>query len=276
MKEYGQKKEELLRILGKMGSQDLAVAFSGGVDSSLLLKLACVQAAKGGRKVWAVTVRSELQPRKDLEIAAAVAKETGADHRILEVRELETEGIRNNSRERCYLCKKLLFGCIRDFAAERGISVILEGTNEDDLHVYRPGIRALCELGIRSPLAEAGFTKKEVRRLAGEYGISVAERPSAPCLATRFPYGTKLIPAELEKAELGENFLHEQGFGTVRMRIHGDLVRLEVPQDELFHLLERRETVTEYLHRLGYRYVAADLEGFRSGSMDAPAKGTES
>jgi uncharacterized protein len=268
MNSFAQKKERLLLLLQEYGDQDLAVAFSGGTDSSLLLKLACDQAKKKGRTVWAVTVSSELQPEQDMEIARRVAREAGAEHAVLRIRELDTEGIRRNTKERCYLCKRLLFSAVRSFAGEKGAAAVLEGTNEDDLHVYRPGIRALKELGIQSPLAEAGLTKEEVRRMAAEYGISVAGRPSAPCLATRFPYGTELSVEELKRAERGEDFLHRLGFPTVRLRVHRDVARLEIPADELPRLLEYRQEVSGKLRDLGYRYVTADLEGFRSGSMD--------
>ena len=188
MTEYELKKQKLLSYMEQYAKEDVAVAFSGGVDSSLLLKLAC-QAAKN-TTVYAVTIQSELQPQNDLEIAKTVAMEMGAKHVVLTIHELQEAGIQTNPKDRCYLCKKYLFGQIRQFAAQKGITQILEGTNEEDLHKYRPGIRAIRELGIFSPLAAVGMTKEEVRTLANEYGISVANRPSAPCLATRFPYGT--------------------------------------------------------------------------------------
>ena len=266
--DFGQKRSRLLEALKEYRGMDLAVAFSGGVDSSLLLKLACEGAGTSGRKVWAVTVKSELQPEQDMRLAAEEAKGSEAEHVVLKICVLENDGIRNNSKDRCYLCKRLMFAHIRAFAEKKGTSVVLEGTNADDLHVFRPGIRALRELGIRSPFAEAGFGKEDVRKLAAEYGLSAAERPSAPCLATRFPYGAELTQESLHMAEQGEAFLHDQGFQTVRLRVHGRLARVEVPAGELTRLLDCRREVTEYLHELGYRRVTADLEGFRSGSMD--------
>lgn len=148
------------------------------------------------------------------------------------------------------------------------MKTVLEGTNEDDLHVYRPGIRAVRELGVLSPLAEAGLTKQEVRRMAAEYGISVAARPSAPCLATRFPYGTALSLPELKRVEKGEAYLRSLGFRNVRLRVYGCLVRIEVDAEDLEGLLDRRLEAAAFLKELGYQYVTLDLEGFRSGSMD--------
>ena len=144
----------------------------------------------------------------------------------------------------------------------------MEGTNQDDLKVYRPGIRAVKELNIASPLAEAGLTKEEVRRLASEYGLSVSRKPAAPCLATRFPYGTRLSDEEMRRVERGERMLKEQGFYNVRIRVHGEIARLEVDSRDLPMLVEKRESVADRLKELGYTYVTADLEGFRSGSMD--------
>ena len=246
--------------------EDVVVAFSGGVDSSLLLKLAC-EAAKN-TTVYAVTIQSELQPQNDLEIAKTVAMEMGAKHVVLTIHELQEAGIQTNPKDRCYLCKKYLFGQIRQFAAQKGITQILEGTNEEDLHKYRPGIRAIRELGIFSPLAAVGMTKEEVRTLANEYGISVANRPSAPCLATRFPYGTMLSLEALTKVEQAEQYLRALGFRNIRVRVYGEIVRIEVGNDQLMEAVAKRENINSYFKTLGYHYITLDLEGLRSGSMD--------
>lgn len=248
--------------------EDCLVAFSGGVDSSVLLKLACQLAAKEGTRVHAVTIQSELHPLGDLEISRRVAEEIGARHHIVEIQEMQEAGIEYNPQDRCYLCKKYLFRQVLGLAKEIGAGVIMEGTNEDDLHVYRPGIRAVRELGLKSPLAEAGMTKEQVRRLAGELGLSVASRPSTPCLATRFPYGTRLSMEEMKKVEQAEGRLREKGYRNVRLRVHGGLVRLEIDQTEFLRLLEEKQEVIAYIKSLGYDYVTLDLEGFRSGSMD--------
>lgn len=268
MKNYEEKKKQLLDRVSNLAEQNIALAFSGGVDSSLLLKICCDASKKTGKKVYAVTVHTELHPMKDIEIAAKVAKEAGAEHLIIRVDELEDAGIQNNPTDRCYLCKRLLFSRLKEKAKELGAENVVEGTNEDDLHVYRPGIRALKELDIISPLAECGFTKQEVRKLAESYGISVANRPSTPCMATRFPYGAELDYEKMRCVEKGEEWLKTLGFYNVRIRVHGDIARIEVDEKDMHLLLKNKTEVIERLKTLGYSYITIDLEGFRSGSMD--------
>lgn len=265
---YTARKEELIRLLKKYTEEDCMVAFSGGVDSSVLLKLACQAAAGKGTKVYAVTVQTELHPMGDLAVARQVAAEVGAEHHILAIRELAEAGIEDNPIDRCYRCKKYLFMQMHSLAVQLGAPVIIEGTNEDDLHVYRPGIRAVREIGIKSPLAEAGLTKEQVRLLAGELSLSVSARPSTPCLATRFPYGVRLDPEEMKKVEQAEEWLRQRGYGNVRVRVHGDLARLEIDRQDFSCLLREKDEVITFLKALGYDYVTLDLEGFRSGSMD--------
>ena len=262
------KTEQLEAIMDELTDQDMALAFSGGVDSSLLLKMAADRAAKKGTKVWAVTFNSRLHPSCDLENARKVAGELGGIHVILEIDELEMEEIRSNPVNRCYLCKRNLFRTLMAFAKEKGVEVLAEGTNEDDLHVYRPGIQAVRELGIRSPLAEAGLTKEEVRRLAAACGISAASRPSTPCMATRLPYGVRLDYEILKKIEAGEEILRRMIGGNVRLRLHGQVVRIETDPERFSLALEKREEVVRQLKELGFVYITLDLEGFRSGSMD--------
>ena len=262
------KTEQLEAIMDELTDQDMALAFSGGVDSSLLLKMAADRAAKKGTKVWAVTFNSRLHPSCDLENARKVAGELGGIHVILEIDELEMEEIRSNPVNRCYLCKRNLFRTLMAFAKEKGVEVLAEGTNEDDLHVYRPGIQAVRELGIRSPLAEAGLTKEEVRRLAAACGISAASRPSTPCMATRLPYGARMDYEILKKIEAGEEILRRMIGGNVRLRLHGQVVRIETDPEPFSLALEKREEVVRQLKELGFVYITLDLEGFRSGSMD--------
>ena len=262
------KTEQLEAIMDELTDQDMALAFSGGVDSSLLLKMAADRAAKKGTKVWAVTFNSRLHPSCDLENARKVAGELGGIHVILEIDELEMEEIRSNPVNRCYLCKRNLFRTLMAFAKEKGVEVLAEGTNEDDLHVYRPGIQAVRELGIRSPLAEAGLTKEEVRRLAAACGISAASRPSTPCMATRLPYGARLDYEILKKIEAGEEILRRMIGGNVRLRLHGQVVRIETDPERFSLALEKREEVVRQLKELGFVYITLGLEGFRSGSMD--------
>ncbi len=267
---YDKRKKALLDRISAYAAEDTAVAFSGGADSTLLLRLVCGAAKKTGKRVAAVTVQTRLHPAGEIREAARTAAALGAEHRVIAVDELAEAGIFDNPADRCYRCKKLLFTKIRKFSVAEGIPRILEGTNEDDMHVYRPGIRALRELGIISPLADAGFTKAQVRRLAGEYGLAAAKKPASPCMATRFPYGARLSYEAMDRAAEGEAYLRARGFYNVRLRVHGDIARLEVDAEDFLRILAFREDVTARMKELGYRYVALDLEGFRSGSMDLP------
>ena len=180
----------------------------------------------------------------------------------------EEAGIKNNPVDRCYLCKKYLFSSLKEVAKELNVATILEGTNEDDLHVYRPGIKALGELGIKSPLAEAKFTKSEVRKLAEKYDISVANRPSTPCLATRFPYGTELSYESMRKVEEAEEYLRSLDLYNVRVRLHDDIGRIEVDDEGLETVILNKKDIISFFKSRGIEYVTIDLEGFRSGSMD--------
>lgn len=268
MSEYCRKKNLLLSQMQEYAKEDVMVAFSGGVDSSLLLKTAVLAAAVTGKKVYAVTMQTRLHPMREIEEAKSICAETRAEHLVIPADELQEAGIMDNPKERCYLCKKHLFTKMKEKAAQMGISVILEGTNEDDLHVYRPGIKALRELQIISPLAETGFTKKEVRELAAEYGLKEAAKPSTPCLATRFPYGTKLSYEKMKSVEEGEAFLKKFGLHNVRIRVYDRLARIEVDEDAFAEFLVYRKEIISCLKELGFVYITLDLEGFRSGSMD--------
>lgn len=272
MDKYKERCSRLKDILKEVTKENVMLAFSGGVDSSLLLKLLCQAAKETGRQVVAVTMATELHPVQDAEIARQVAEESGAVHKVICVDELSHAGIQYNPENRCYLCKKYLFSELLRAADKAGISTVLEGTNADDLKVYRPGIQAVKELGIQSPLAEAGMTKADIRKLASEYGISVADRPASPCLATRFPYGTKLSIENMQMADEAEKFIRDLGFYNVRVRIHQDTARIEVDDKDLSSFLNYRKTVILRLKELGFTYITADLEGFRSGSMDVNLK----
>ena len=261
-------REMLQARMRELVSEDICLAFSGGVDSSLLLKVAADAAAETGKKVYAVTFDSRLHPSCDLRIARQVAGELGGIHQVMEVDELEQEEIRMNPVNRCYLCKRHLFMTLKKLAGEKGVRRILDGTNEDDMHVYRPGIRALKELGIISPLAELHITKEAVKGMASEYEISVASRPSTPCMATRLPYNTRIDYDVLDRIAQGEAYLRDALPGNVRLRLHGGIARLEVDNEAFARLLDRRADVVRRLKGLGFTYVTLDLEGFRSGSMD--------
>lgn len=262
------KYKKLKNILLEYAREDVCIAFSGGVDSSLLLVMACEAAKKTKKKVYGVTFDTVLHPKADIEVARQVLSGTGAIHEVLHIDELAVPEIRSNPVDRCYLCKRELYTRLRDFARKKNIPTILEGSNEDDLHVYRPGLLAVRELDIKSPLAICGITKEEVRELAAQYGLSVAKRPSAPCLATRLPYGTEIDLALLARIEEGERFLRDMGFQNVRIRIHGDVLRLECDLQDMGRLMEKREEIVSGLKRVGCVYITFDLEGFRSGSMD--------
>lgn len=270
--DYERHVEELKKRMKAYGGQPLCLAFSGGVDSSLLLKMACDNAKRSGAPVYAVTFDTMLHPACDLENARKVAAELGAVHVVLQIDELELKELRTNPENRCYLCKHHLFETLKQFAREKGISTLLDGTNEDDLHVYRPGLKALSELGIESPLALCHMTKAEVKRLAAVYKISAATRPSTPCMATRLPYGAELDYGLLKNIEEGEAFLRTIFSGNVRLRVHTDTARIELDAGQMMTAVEQRKRITEYLRQLGFDYVTLDLEGFRSGSMDLHVK----
>lgn len=268
MEERKNRVDKLKEFMKECGKTPVCLAFSGGVDSSLLLKLACDNGTKYKMPVYAVTFDSMLHPSCDLEIAKQVAKEMGAIHVVIKVDELEQREIKKNPVDRCYLCKRHLFQNLKKFAEEKGVFHLLDGTNEDDLHVYRPGIRALKELGIESPLALCHITKSEVKALAKEYGISVASRPAAPCMATRLPYGAKLDYTLLKRIETGEQYLKTMLSGNIRLRVHEDVVRIEIDEAQMSVFMEKRRDIICELKKLGFLYVTLDLEGFRSGSMD--------
>ncbi len=262
------KRRLLKERLEEYAGEDVCLAFSGGIDSALLLSLCREAAEKRGTKLYAVTFDTVLHPGADLKIARQVAKELKVHHEVIRVDELSDERIRQNPKDRCYLCKRALFLALLAFAEEHGSCRVLEGTNAEDLHQYRPGIRAIRELGIKSPLLEAGFTKTEIRQWAAELGISVAERPSTPCLATRLPYGAPIDLSLLQRIGVGEEKLRAFGFQNVRIRVHGDLLRLEVDQKAFEKVIQEKENILPILKEVGVPYVTLDLMGFRSGSMD--------
>lgn len=259
---------ELEKEIGKLVEEGICIAFSGGVDSSLILKVACDIGKKLNKDVFAVTFETRLHPVSDVTISKKVAKEMGAIHEIIQINEFENEEILKNPIDRCYQCKKSLFTSLKQYASTHNLKYVLDGTNADDLNVYRPGVQALRELGIISPLAKLGITKQEVREMAKLLGISVATRASAPCMATRLPYNTLISFELLEKVDLGEEFIRKFGIEVVRLRVHGDIVRIEVNQEDFGKLIDNKDQITDYLKDLGFTYITLDIEGFRSGSMD--------
>lgn len=263
---------ELENKISSLVEGGVCIAFSGGVDSSLVLKLACEAGKKLNKKIYAITFETKLHPVSDIAISKKVASEMGAVHEIIRINEFDNKKFINNPVDRCYQCKKLLFESLIKYAENHNLKHILDGTNADDLKTYRPGVKALKELGIVSPLAEAGTTKSEVREYAKSLNISVASRPSAPCMVTRLPYNTEISIELLENIEKGEEFIRSLGFEDVRLRVHKDIARIEVNKEHLDKLITEKYAVTEYLKILGFVYITLDLEGFRSGSMDVYVK----
>ena len=266
-KETIQKYNALKDNLQELGS--VAVAFSGGVDSTFLLKTAQEVL---GEKVVAITVRSLSFPEKEDEEAEAFCAAAGIERLVCTVDQLAVPGFRQNPPDRCYLCKKELFQQIITLAGERGFAYVAEGSNKDDEADYRPGMQAIKELGVKSPLREAGLFKQEIRELSKELGLPTWSKPSLACLATRFPYGDEITAEKLSMVEKGERFLFDNGFRQARVRIHGQLARIEILPEEFDKLIAISEQVNEVFKALGFHYVSMDLGGYRSGSMNEQLK----
>jgi pyridinium-3,5-biscarboxylic acid mononucleotide sulfurtransferase len=264
-KSQNAKLERMRAVFAPMRS--LIVAFSGGVDSTFVLKVAHETL---GDAVLALTTTSPTMPDEDRESALAMARLIGARHLVVESNELEIPGYAANPLNRCYLCKHNLFTVCEAKAAELGIGEIVDGLNLDDLHDYRPGMQAASEKKVRHPLVEAAMTKADVRALSRAMGLPTWDRPASPCLSSRFPYGTEITPAGLEKVSAGEKLLHSMGFAIARVRYHGEVARLELEQSEIARVFEpaTRELIDREFKRIGFRFVAIDLKGFRSGSLN--------
>ncbi|MGQ9585850.1 MAG: ATP-dependent sacrificial sulfur transferase LarE [Anaerolineae bacterium] len=251
----------------------VAVAFSGGTDSTYLLALALE--ALGPERVLAVTIASEFEPPEEVEEARALAAELGARHQVVPVSMLENERVVTNPADRCYWCKSALVAVLRQLEAQIGNMTLVYGANADDLRDYRPGERAAREGGMMAPLQMAGLTKPEIRALARARGLSNWDRPAAACLASRFPYGERLTAEGLNRVAEAERFLRvELGRRDLRVRSHDRIARIEVPPTAWEHLLEngRRQRIVERLRELGFVYVTLDLMGLRSGSMNDALK----
>lgn len=244
------------------------VAFSGGVDSTLLLKV-CVDLL-GPEAVVAVTGISQTYTAEEKRAARAAARALGVRHILLETDELACAAFAANPADRCYHCKRELFAKIAGLADTLGIGAVYDASTVDDLADYRPGRRATAELGIVSPLLEAGFTKNDVRALSKKLGLGTWDKPANPCLASRVPYGTAITTEVLRRIEAGERYVRGLGFPVVRLRHHGELARLEVPAGDLARLVRpgTARRIAARFRRLGYLWTAADVEGYRMGSLN--------
>lgn len=245
----------------------IVVAFSGGVDSSFLLKVAHEVL---GDKVLAVTARSSTYPEREFNEAVKFAADYKIPQRVIVSEELEVEGFSDNPLNRCYLCKSELFNKMKQLAFNEGFKFIAEGSNHDDLGDYRPGLQAISELGIVSPLREAGLTKDEIRLLSKEMGLITWDKPSFACLSSRFPYGEKITKQKLDMVDEAEQFLIDLGFKQIRVRHHGDVARIEVNEEDLDKLIDKqtRNAVYSRFKELGFVHVSLDLKGYRTGSMN--------
>jgi pyridinium-3,5-biscarboxylic acid mononucleotide sulfurtransferase len=265
--ELAAKRDRLIELLKSYGS--CAVAFSGGLDSTVLAKAA--QLALGDRAV-AVTGLSPALAGSELEDAKSLARLIGIRHELIETGELSLPAYQANNPDRCYHCKTELFTRVEDLAKRLNVAVVADGSNLDDSRDYRPGLRAAREQKVKSPLAECGFSKAEIRVLAEYWQLPAWDKPAAPCLSSRIAYGEAVTPQRLAMVEQAESFLHKRGFKPLRVRYHrGDVARIEVSPDVIGRFADPqfRSELIEYFKSLGFKYVSLDLEGFRSGSLNA-------
>ena len=260
------KYNDLRSILQEMGT--VALGYSGGVDSTLLLKVA---ADVLGSRALAMIGRSETYPTREFEEAVALAERMGARYLVVTTEETDDLKFRENPPDRCYFCKTELFGKLQEIATQEGIQWIADGTITDDVGDFRPGMRAKQEKNVRSPLLEAGFSKADVRELSKHLDLPTWDKPSFACLSSRFPYGTGITKENLTRVDSAETFLRDEGFRFFRVRFHDEkTARIEVGTQEIQRLLDNalRERLVTYMKTLGFTYVTLDLQGYRTGSMN--------
>ena len=265
--EVQEKLDRLIEYIASLGS--LAVGYSGGVDSSLLLAVAHEVL---GDHALAVTAVDASIPGRELKEAKEFCEKRGIEHVVCPVDPLQEESYRNNSPDRCYFCKRLIFSEIIKIAKEHGISYVGEGSNTDDLGDYRPGLRAIEELKVVSPLREAGLNKEDIRNISRSMGLPTWSKPSYACLASRFVYGEEITKEKLSMIDLAEQFLIENGFYEERVRMHNNIARIEVAEKDIARLAsdEIRKAVYERFKEIGFMYVTLDMKGYRTGSMNDP------
>ena len=264
MKEQLFKKLENLKTIIK-DKGGAVVAFSGGVDSTFLLRVA---AEVLGDNVIAVTANSETYPKRELEEAKLFAKTQGIRHIVIDTLELEIAGFADNPPDRCFYCKQELFSKLTAIAKDNGIKYVLDGSNYDDRNDHRPGMVAAKQLGVVSPLKEAQMTKEDIRELSKEYGLSTWNKPSFACLSSRFPYGTKITPDKLVVIGEAEDFIRDLGFRELRVRHHDTIARIEVSKADLGRIVAFADQITDKLKSLGFLYVTLELSGYKTGSMN--------
>jgi len=261
------KLKKLKSILKEMGS--VLVAYSAGVDSTFLLKVArdCL-----GSKVLAVTANSPTYQRQEMEFSKKMARELGVRHKVIKTMELEDKNFVRNPVNRCYFCKSELFSRLRNIAKNNRLNFVADASNVSDKKDFRPGSIAKNELGVRSPLQEAGFTKEDIRIFSKKLGLKTWDKPQLACLASRIPYGKKISPLVLSRINKAEEFLRKAGFKQVRLRHYDGLCRIEVAKNEISLLAQRSDLVVDRLKKMGYNYITLDLEGYRTGSMNEEIK----